>query len=77
MFLAALGNAYKVNIKIYQSKLRECWVTDLSNVQKGFDTTLQFARSSSMHIDAIVPKNNGESSKTENQIMHPSDIFLG
>ena len=76
MFLAALGNAYKVNIKIYQSDLGERWVTDLSNVQKGFDTTLHFAGSLSVHIDAIVPKNNGESSKTENQVMHLSDIFL-
>ena len=77
IFLATLGNAYKVNIKIYQSSLGECWVTDLSNVQKGFDTTLHFARSLSVHIDAIVPKNNSESSKNENQVMHLSDIFLG
>ena len=33
MFLAALGNVYKVNIKIYQSNLKKCWVTHLSDEQ--------------------------------------------
>ena len=65
VFLAALGNAYEVNIKIYQIILREYCVADLSNVQKGFDTTLHFARSLSVHIDVLVPKNNGEFSRTK------------
>lgn len=49
MFLA-------LKIKIYQFNLRECWVTDLSNVQKGFDTMLYFVTILSVHIDAIIPK---------------------
>ena len=55
MFLAAPGNAYKVNIKIYQSNLKKCWVTDLSDETKGYEITC-FARCLSTHVDAIVPK---------------------
>ena len=56
MFLAPLGNTYKVNIKIYQSNLKRCWVTDLSDETKGYERTLYLARCLSAHVDAIVPK---------------------
>ena len=56
MVLAALGNSYNVNIKIYQSNLKKCWVTDLSDERKGYERTLYFARCLSAHVDAIVPK---------------------
>ena len=68
-----------LKIKIYKFNLRECWVTDLSNVHKGFDTTLYFVTILSVHIDAIVRKNNGvlsRSSRTKNQVMYFNDIFL-
>ena len=55
MFLAALGNVYKVNIKIYQSNLKKCWVTDFSDETKGYEITY-FARCLSTHVNAIVPK---------------------
>ena len=55
MFLAALSNAYKVNIKIYQSNLKKCWVTDFSDETKGYEITY-FARCLSTHVNAIVPK---------------------
>ena len=35
MFLAALGNTYKVSIKIYQSNLKKCRLPDLLNKRKG------------------------------------------
>ena len=31
MFLAALGNTFKVNIKVFQSDCRKCWITNLSD----------------------------------------------
>ena len=69
MFLAALGNAYKVNIKICQSNLKKCWITDLSNEKKGFARTLYFARSLSAHVDAIVPKRSATCTPEKNQVI--------
>ena len=73
MFLAALGNVYKVNIKIYQSNLKKCWVTDLSDERKGYERTLYFARCLSAHVDAIVPKRSATNTPekvelTKNQV---------
>ena len=73
MFLAALSNAYKVNIKIYQSNLKKCWVTDLSDERKGYERTLYFARCLSAHVDAIVPKRSATNTPekvelTKNQV---------
>ena len=73
MFLAPLGNAYKVNIKIYQSNLKECWVTDLSDETKGYERTLYFARCLSAHVDAIEPKRSATNTPekvelTKNQV---------
>ena len=55
MFLAALGNDYKANIKIYQLNLKKCWVTDLPDKTKGYEITY-FVRCLSAHVGAIVPK---------------------
>ena len=73
MFLAALVNAYKVNIKIYQSNLKKCWVTHLSDERKGYERTLYFARCLSAHVDAIVPKRSATNTPekvelTKNQV---------
>ena len=73
MFLAALGNAYNVNIKIYQSNLKKCWVTDLSDERKGYERTLYFARCLSAHVDAIEPKRSATNTPekvelTKNQV---------
>ena len=58
MFLATLGNAYKVNVKIYQSNLKKCWATDLSDETKRYERTLYFARCLSAYADAIVTKSS-------------------
>ena len=73
MFLAALGNVYKVNIKIYQSNLKKCWVTHLSDERKGYERTLYFARCLSAHVDVIVPKRSATNTPekvelTKNQV---------
>ena len=49
------------NIKIYQSNLKKCWVTDLSDETKGSERTLYFARCLSAHVDAIVAKRSATS----------------
>ena len=73
MFLAALGNAYEVNIKIYQLNLKKCWVTDLSDETKGYERTLYFARCLPAHADAIIPKRSATNTPekmelTKNQV---------
>ena len=55
MFLAVLGNAYKVNIKTYQSYLKKCWVTDLSDETKGYEGTLYFGRCLSACMLMLMP----------------------
>ena len=56
VFLLALGNAYIVNVRIYQANVKECWVTDLSNPSNDFQLSLYFARSLSNDLDPIVKK---------------------
>ena len=51
LFLAALGNAYKVNIIVFQSDEKRCWISDNTN---SYSTTLHFARILSPHIDPVV-----------------------
>lgn len=55
LFLAALGNAFQVNVIVLQADENLCWLCDLSNNANTFTTTLHFARSLSPHIDPIVP----------------------
>ena len=58
LFLVALGNAYKVNILVFQSNEQKCWIYDLNNNEHSFSCTLYFARRLSPHLDSIVPKTN-------------------
>ena len=54
LFLAALGNAYKVNITVFQSDEKRCWICDLSDNTNSYSTTVHFARTLSPHIDPVV-----------------------
>ena len=54
LFLAALGSAYKVNIIIFQSDEKRCWICDLSENTNSYSTTLYFSRTLSPHIDPVV-----------------------
>ena len=75
MFLAALGNTFKMNIKVFQSDCHKCWITDLSDKQKRYNTTLYFARSLSPHVDAIIPKRLTASQRLSNEV-HSFSVFL-
>ena len=75
MFLAALGNTFKVNIKVFQSDCQKCCITDLSDKQKRYNTTLYFARSLSPHVDAIIPKRLTASQRLSNEV-HSFSVFL-
>ena len=73
MFLVVPGNAYKFNIKIYQSNLKKCQVTDLPVETKGYERTLYLARCMSAHVDGILPKRSGTNTPekvelTKNQV---------
>ena len=54
LFLAALGNAYKVNIIVFQSDGKRCWICDLSDNTNSYSTTLHFTRILSPHMDPVV-----------------------
>ena len=54
LFLAALENAYKVNIIVFQSDERCCWICDLSDNTYSYSTTLHFARTLSPHLNPVV-----------------------
>ena len=54
MFLALLGNAYKVNITAFQCDEKRCWICGLSDNSNSYSTTLHFAWKSSPHIDPVV-----------------------
>ena len=54
LFLAALGSAYKVNIIIFHSDEKRCWICDLSENTNSYSTTLYFSRTLSPHIDPVV-----------------------
>ena len=75
MFLVALGNMFKVNIKVFQSDCHKSWITDLSDKQKSYNTTLYFARGLSLHGDAIIPKSLTASQRLSNEV-HSSSVFL-
>ena len=55
MLLAAFGDTFKVNIKVFQSDCHKCYIIDLSDKQKRYNTTLYYVRSLSPHFDAIIP----------------------
>ena len=55
LYLKALGDAYEVNIVLFQSNAETCWILDLSNYNNPHPDTLYFARSLSPHVDPIVP----------------------
>ena len=55
LFLAALRDAFKVNVIVFQSDDAKCWVANLSNEENPFKETLYFARSLSLHIDPVIP----------------------
>ena len=42
ILLMALGNAFNVNVIIYQSNVHRCWKTDLTNENKNYSATLYF-----------------------------------
>ena len=42
MFLAALDNTFKESIKVFQSGCHNCWIFNLSDKQKRYNTTLYF-----------------------------------
>ena len=53
----SIDTAIQYNVSVFfQSNLKKCWVTDLSDATKGYERTLYFARYQSPHVDAIVPK---------------------
>ena len=54
LFLAALGNACKVNIIVFLSDEKRCWICDLSGNTNLYWTTLHFTRTLSPHIDPVV-----------------------
>ena len=54
LFLAALGNACKVNIIVFLSDEKRCWICDLSDNTNIYWTTLHFFRTLSPHIDPVV-----------------------
>ena len=55
LFLSALGDAFKVNVIVFQSDDAKCWVVNLSNEEGPFKEALYFARSLSLHIDPVIP----------------------
>ena len=55
LFLSALGDAFKVNVIVFQSDDAKCWVVNLSNKENPFKETLYFARSLPLHIDPVIP----------------------
>ena len=44
LFLSALGDAFNVNVIVFQSAVAKCWVVNLSNKENPFKETLYFAR---------------------------------
>ena len=48
-----LGNAFKVNVTIFQSNIEKAWIANLNEVDR-YKTTLFFGRSESLHLDSII-----------------------
>ena len=48
-----LGNAFKVNVTIFQSNIEKVWIADL-NEDDRYETTPFFGRSESLHLDPII-----------------------
>lgn len=90
VFLVALGNAFQVNIVVYQSNEESCWKSDLlANVCNNgrtaannddnitFTSTLHFARTLSPHVYPILPgKYFKERQKNEHSVADENEILL-
>ena len=44
LFMSALGDAFNVNVIVFQSAVAKYWVVNLSNKENPFKETLYFAR---------------------------------
>ena len=63
LFLLALGDAFKVNVTVFQSNTGRCWIADSSKNSSDLPS-LYFVRTLSAHIEPII-KNN-QISKEDN-----------
>ena len=52
-FVMVVGNAFKVNVTIFQSNIEKAWIVDLKEADR-YETTLFFGRSESLHLDPII-----------------------
>ena len=77
LFIKALGNAFEVNIIIFQSNAEQCWIINLSNESDEFSDTLHFARTESLHIDPVLRKTGGANSKVINDRLLNYDKLVG
>ena len=48
-----VGNAFKVNVTIFQSNIEKAWIVDLNEADR-YEITLFFGRSESLHLDPII-----------------------
>ena len=55
LFLFALGNFFDINIVIFKSNERECWVDYLMKNDGCNRETVYFVKTVSQHIDPVVP----------------------
>ena len=60
LFLDALGMAYRVNLIVFRSDCKNCYIMDYINPDNGFKDTLYFVRTISVHIDPVVPSADRE-----------------
>lgn len=58
LLLSALGEVLEVNMVVYQSNEIDCWIVDLSKEDNPYPETLYFARTLSLHVDPILPRNS-------------------
>ena len=52
-FVMVVGNAFKVNVTIFQSNIEKAWIVDLNEADR-YETTLLFGRSESLHLDSMI-----------------------
>ena len=63
LLLLALGNAFKVNVIVFQSNTERCWIVDSSKNSSDLPS-LYFGRTLSAHIEPIIK--NKQMSEEEN-----------
>ena len=63
LLLLALGNAFKVNVIVFQSNTERCWIVDSSKNSSDLPS-LYFGRTLSAHIEPIIK--NKQTSKEDN-----------